>query len=230
MTHKHKSSSSLLLIFKQDENHQSLVTDYLINKKIIKNKNQTNLVWFNQDEENLKVEVVRKLISQASYGAYSDKEQICIILHVDKGSQAAQNALLKIVEEPPPNTRIILSASNSHQLLETIKSRCFICCLDDDRKIDPLIETEAELWTKTLRQIDKFSYSNLIDLASKPDREEALSILKHMLNNLDKEGKQQQTDAKMMSKLLEAYHQLNQNFNVKLTLENCFFTIKKNNG
>ncbi|MEA2056600.1 MAG: hypothetical protein U9O78_02735 [Patescibacteria group bacterium] len=228
MTHKDQSSNSMLLIIKHDSNHQSLVVKYLIQNKIIKTKNQTNLLWFNREEETLKVEVVRKLINQTSYGAYSDKGQICIILQADKGSIAAQNALLKIIEEPPINTKIILSANNLQQLLPTIKSRCIISHLNsnDETKVNPSIEKLAYQWIKMLDQTGQMTYSDIVDLAGKPSREEALSILKYILNDLKKRKDQNRINPQIMTKLLEAYHQLGQNFNVKLTLENCFFAIK----
>lgn len=39
-------------------------------------------------------------------------------------SDAAQNALLKTLEEPPPRTHIILSAAEDSSLMPTIRSRC----------------------------------------------------------------------------------------------------------
>lgn len=49
----------------------------------------------------------------------------------------AQNALLKVLEEPPQHTAIILSADSTEQLLPTILSRCQIISLTpDELKLD----------------------------------------------------------------------------------------------
>lgn len=50
--------------------------------------------------------------------------RIALIERADRMSEAAQNALLKTLEEPPPRTHIILSAAEDSSLMPTIRSRC----------------------------------------------------------------------------------------------------------
>lgn len=50
-------------------------------------------------------------------------KKICLIFEAQNLSTEAQNALLKILEEPPINGHLILLTSNYHQLLDTIISR-----------------------------------------------------------------------------------------------------------
>ena len=47
-----------------------------------------------------------------------------IIKEIDKATIPALNAFLKTLEEPPPHTRIILTAITKHSMLSTIFSRC----------------------------------------------------------------------------------------------------------
>lgn len=68
------------------------------------------------------VEQVRSLI--ASLRTYADKRRVIIINDANLMSEAAQNALLKALEEPNKNTHFILVAENPKLLLDTIKSRC----------------------------------------------------------------------------------------------------------
>jgi DNA polymerase-3 subunit delta' len=50
--------------------------------------------------------------------------RVALIERADRMSEAAQNALLKTLEEPPPRTHIILSAAEDSSLMPTIRSRC----------------------------------------------------------------------------------------------------------
>ena len=51
-------------------------------------------------------------------------KKIFIIKDFDNSMEAAQNKLLKILEEPPHNVYFILTCSNSNLVLPTIRSRC----------------------------------------------------------------------------------------------------------
>ena len=68
------------------------------------------------------VEQVRNLT--ANLRTYADKRRVIIINDANLMSEAAQNALLKTLEEPNKNTYFILVAENPKLLLDTIRSRC----------------------------------------------------------------------------------------------------------
>lgn len=51
-------------------------------------------------------------------------KRILIVLNIDHLRHEAQNAMLKILEEPPVDTVIILTYSKEESVLMTIKSRC----------------------------------------------------------------------------------------------------------
>ena len=55
---------------------------------------------------------------------------IYLIPEVDKMSMAAQNSLLKVLEEPPENAYFMLTSSQDDLVLSTIKSRCFSYRMD----------------------------------------------------------------------------------------------------
>lgn len=54
---------------------------------------------------------------------YEGRYKVFILEEVDKLTIPAANALLKVIEEPPERTLIILSAQNAEVLLPTIQSR-----------------------------------------------------------------------------------------------------------
>ena len=62
-------------------------------------------------------------------------------------NENAQNALLKVLEEPPAGVTFILLAKSAKLLLETIRSRCVIFTLSpvsfEDEGINKVFETTA---------------------------------------------------------------------------------------
>ena len=75
---------------------------------------------------NNKVEDIRSIVEQVrippQYGTY----KVYIIDEVHMLSQAAFNAFLKTLEEPPPHAVFILATTEKHKILPTILSRCQI--------------------------------------------------------------------------------------------------------
>lgn len=73
---------------------------------------------------NNSVEDVRKLRENAKYPPTNAKYKIYIIDEVHMLSNAAFNALLKILEEPPKHLIFIFATTEAHKVLPTITSRC----------------------------------------------------------------------------------------------------------
>ena len=70
------------------------------------------------------VDQVRALRSEAVYSPAKVKKRVYIIDEVHMLSDAAFNALLKIMEEPPEHLMFILATTEVHKILPTILSRC----------------------------------------------------------------------------------------------------------
>ncbi len=73
---------------------------------------------------NNSVDYVRALREEAVYTPGSVKKRVYIIDEVHMLSNAAFNALLKILEEPPKHLMFILATTELHKVLPTIRSRC----------------------------------------------------------------------------------------------------------
>jgi len=71
-----------------------------------------------------KVEQTRELLELISYAPVRDRYKILIIDEAHMLSKASFNALLKTLEEPPPNVIFILATTELGKLLSTILSRC----------------------------------------------------------------------------------------------------------
>ncbi len=70
------------------------------------------------------VDQVRALRDEAVYTPAAVKKRVYIVDEVHMLSTPAFNALLKILEEPPPHLLFILATTELHKVPATIKSRC----------------------------------------------------------------------------------------------------------
>jgi DNA polymerase-3 subunit gamma/tau len=75
---------------------------------------------------NNSVEDIRNLINQVSFAPQLGSHKIYIIDEVHMLSQAAFNAFLKTLEEPPKHAIFILATTEKHKIIPTILSRCQI--------------------------------------------------------------------------------------------------------
>jgi DNA polymerase-3 subunit gamma/tau len=70
------------------------------------------------------VDNIRDLQDRVALAPVSGRYKVYIIDEVHMLSQGAFNALLKTLEEPPPNVLFILATTDPHKVLPTIISRC----------------------------------------------------------------------------------------------------------
>ncbi|MCP4521336.1 MAG: DNA polymerase III subunit gamma/tau [Cytophagales bacterium] len=75
---------------------------------------------------NNSVEDIRSLVEQVRYAPQTGKYKIYIIDEVHMLSNAAFNAFLKTLEEPPSYAIFILATTEKHKIIPTILSRCQI--------------------------------------------------------------------------------------------------------
>ncbi len=77
-----------------------------------------------EKQQSMRVETIRKLTASCQQKPVFAKWKVYIIDNAEKLIPAAANALLKFIEEPPPNTVWIFISSKKEVMLSTIKSRC----------------------------------------------------------------------------------------------------------
>lgn len=124
------------------------------------------------------VDNVRELIETfRSMAPPGSKYKIYIIDEVHMLSTAAFNALLKSLEEPPPNTVFILATTEAHKIPETVISRCqrhdFRALTQDEvvhelKRIVELEKLDAE--DEVLRMVARLSEGSMRDAQSLLDR------------------------------------------------------------
>ena len=90
-------------------------------------------------QSEITVETVRKLISFMNRTASGGGYRVAIVDTADDMNRNAANALLKVLEEPPEKTILLLLSATPGRLVATIRSRC--------RRIDLPPMTQAEIET-----------------------------------------------------------------------------------
>ena len=98
----------------------------------------------------LKIDTLRDMEKNLRLKPLEGQRKIAVIHPADEMAEAAAHALLKILEEPPPETQIILIVERAASLLPTLRSRCQLvrfCPL-------PLPDLEAIL------EVEQSSYSS----------------------------------------------------------------------
>jgi DNA polymerase-3 subunit delta' len=72
----------------------------------------------------IRAEEIRAIDDILSLKPFEGRKKIVIVDEADTMNQVAANAFLKTLEEPPPDSLIILISSNPYRLPDTIRSRC----------------------------------------------------------------------------------------------------------
>jgi DNA polymerase-3 subunit delta' len=92
-------------------------------------------LWANPS---ISIDRIRDIRQTSALKSFEGKGRVVIITDCERMTIEASNALLKILEEPPPKMYIIMISSRPNLLLPTITSRCQLV------KFDPLTVSEIE--------------------------------------------------------------------------------------
>ncbi|HBS11407.1 MAG TPA: DNA polymerase III subunit delta' [Flavobacteriaceae bacterium] len=116
--------------------------------------------------------IVKKLALKSYEGGY----KVLILWMAEKLNIAAANKLLKLIEEPPNNTVLLLITENKEQIIDTILSRC------QEVKLNPLSENHI---TNALIEREQVSENEARKIAHQSDGDwnKALHILHNSTND-----------------------------------------------
>lgn len=78
-----------------------------------------------EGEATLKVDQIREAIVWAALRPFEGKNKVMVLESVERLSEEALNAFLKLLEEPPRSTFLILLTDQPARLKQTLLSRCF---------------------------------------------------------------------------------------------------------
>ncbi|MEG0257343.1 MAG: DNA polymerase III subunit delta' C-terminal domain-containing protein [Christensenella sp.] len=115
-------------------------------------RNHADLFVVEAAKNTVKIDDVRDIPAAVSKKPYEGGYQAVVIAQADTMTVQAQNALLKVIEEPPAYTVFMLGAQNIKNILPTILSRCIILKTSFSReKTEKLLHEEQNLPTLKAR-------------------------------------------------------------------------------
>jgi DNA polymerase-3 subunit delta' len=109
--------------------------------------------------EVLRIDQVRELQHTLSLAPYEARYRVALILRFEEAHTSAANAMLKTLEEPPPQVVVILTAKSIESLMPTIVSRCEVIRL----RTLPLSETSRGL--QVIKGVPKESADKLAHIS-----------------------------------------------------------------
>ena len=95
------------------------------------------------DKKSVSVELIRQLQADAYIRPNEAERKIYLIPRAMDMTDAAQNALLKLMEEPPAYAVFLLLTDNAEKLLPTVRSRCA------ELRLEPVPADAAMVWLES---------------------------------------------------------------------------------
>ncbi len=120
---------------------------------------------------NITAEECNEIIKKLSLKTFESEYKVLVMWRPEYLGKEG-NKLLKLIEEPPPNTLFILVAENEEQILQTILSRCQLVKIPalENADIEKALIERASAVPETARQIAAISEGNY---------REALALMQH---------------------------------------------------
>lgn len=119
---------SFILIAKTQEKQQEHLAEF-IKSHAISPFDVTTV----SEEGSVGIEIVRKIQESIFLKPYKGTSKIVVVNNAEQLTTEAQNALLKLLEEPPSHTFIFLCSNREDVLLPTILSRCAVIKLSEEK-------------------------------------------------------------------------------------------------
>ncbi len=222
--------TSFIIVAPNSELQEEKLSEFCTRFKI----DPLDRVYITPDKEtSLGIEVIKKLQEKIFLKPFKGKEKAIIIPQAELLTIPAQNALLKLLEEPPAHTFIFLLSSTQEVFLPTIISRCQLIDIktilqqftDDEKK-------KVQLQFKNWIQQSPGDALKQAEIIAK-DKDKALQTLEKFIvvgESILKDNIENQKDpfevAYTLKKLHKTYATLKAtNTNARLTLENLFLSL-----
>lgn len=127
------------------------------------------------------IDSVRDMIKQAQFKPVGGSAKVWIIDEAHKMTGDAQNAMLKLLEDPPASSYFILCTTEPNKLIKTVRGRC------QSLQVKPLDDDQMQKLLKRIvraeeQRIDRSVYAQIIQSAEGLPRN-AIQILERVLNS-----------------------------------------------
>lgn len=203
------------------------------NKEILKFKKKLDISDFDiniiEPDPSISIADIRNITHTVSRKAVAGQNRLMVIKGMDSATNEAQNALLKLLEEPQKNLYLILIAQSTDKLLPTVQSRC---------QIIKITETGKTKKTAILAEILMLSPGEKLLFLSKKisDRETAEKFIQNIINELEDQLKENTNQmptgqiSDMLGKAIKAKNMMDGNVNYKLILDVLFLGFPQFNS
>lgn len=206
-----------------------LISDAQLNEESLRQLADVSFIQGNPDYQviaplegktSISIEQVHTLQSELGFKPYQERKRVIVISPADRLTLPAQQALLKVLEEPPAHTQMILVSDSPYTLLPTILSR--LQNISHPSKSKTADSTEFDQLRMHCHTI-----SGAIELAAEwgSSKETAISRL-HKLSLFLYHHKLP-ARLEIARDLLDTCYALESNANTKLALEKFFFKYLK---
>lgn len=213
---------SLLLIASDPKNADIYISDLCAKEHI----DPIDMTIISTDTS-IGIEDVRELLKKIFLKPIKSKQKLVIIKNAETATREAQNALLKILEEPPDNTRIILNAATKETMLPTVLSRCAIRILDTQKNTD-LSEDAHGKQSALLERLQQASVGERLTIAQdlSKNKEEAIAYISGLLHASRTDMLTHYSKAERVNILQEVYKlATTTNVNLRLLLEHMLLSV-----
>ena len=184
--------------------------------------------------QSIGIDDIKNMQQKLSFKPIKSNTKAVVLEEAHLLTTEAQNALLKVLEEPPDHTILILSTNNKDVLLPTIISRCKVITLEADKII--LSEEEKEEFDKFIKQLPAMTIGNALKKAEllAKNKEESLIWIEKLLialhDHLTGEVINGKTPKKDHAPMLRAFQNLyitlkTTNINARFAIEQTFLNF-----
>lgn len=174
----------------------------------------------------ISIDQIRELKKHIWQKPFTDKFKFVIIEEADKLTTEAQNALLKILEEPPSHAILVLEAKNKESILPTVRSRVV------EKQIIQK-ETASKTQSNLFKENDTIKLLEEVTGCQDPTTwldEQILALHGLLLKNLSTKGSKISSApiGDTIEKCVNAKKMIDANVNPKFALINLIFSLKLN--
>ena len=208
----------IIIVSDNQEYQKNFLANFLENENIPK-INIQNII----SEKAFSITDVRNIKKTIFLKTFNSNKKAVIIYNFNLASKEAQNSMLKILEEPPADTQIILLSENEN-LLPTIISRCKIIKLHQNQLIDKEILPQFKILLQKNRG-EKFYFAQEIS----KDKKTLLDWINNLSRILTAEIRNKEDKEKLkeyyslLKQLNTSYYQIyNSNISSRFVIENLF--------
>lgn len=173
---------SFIITSKEKKKRQEYIKDYAARNTI----DIFDITTIEKDSsvkttQSIGIETVKLLQKKLFLKPIRSKNKLIVIEDAQLLTPEAQNALLKVLEEPPANTIIILGTETKDALLPTILSRCQIIELEESQK--KLSDKTVEELTTFIRSLPELSLGERLKQAEQlaKDKEKAITWIQNLI-------------------------------------------------